>query len=86
MSGENTFLINDFIRAQSWFYGLSENQLNQDNNAAVLIESTPPNFNFMNDARVDEKGGRVTTNAKLVAFKNNPISIYTYRFLTNLCL
>lgn len=38
---------------------LTETWLDQDNSAAVLIESTPPNFNFMSAARVHKRGGGV---------------------------
>lgn len=35
--------------------------LDQDNSAAVLLQSFPPNFSFMGEARVHEKGGGVVT-------------------------
>ena len=35
---------------------LTETWLDQGNSAAVLIESTPPNFSFVSAARVHKKG------------------------------
>lgn len=34
---------------------LTETWLGQNNSTAVLIESTPPNFSFMSEARRDEE-------------------------------
>ena len=59
LSGK-TFLINDFIIEHNLdFMFLTETWLDQDNSAAVLIKSTPPNFSFMSEARVHKKGGGV---------------------------
>ena len=38
---------------------LTETWLDQDNSAAALIESTPPNFSFVTESRVHKKGGGV---------------------------
>lgn len=38
---------------------LTETWLSQDNGAAALIESAPPNFSFISEARVNKKGGGV---------------------------
>ena len=55
-----TFLINDLIiKHKLNFMFLTETWLDQDNSAAVLIESTPPNFSFISEARVHKKGGGV---------------------------
>lgn len=54
------FLINDFIIEHKLdFMFLTETWLDQNNSAAVLIESTPPNFSFMSEARMHKKGGGV---------------------------
>lgn len=59
MSGK-IFLINDFIIKQNLdFMFLTETWLDQDNTAAVLIETTSPNFSSMSEARVHKKGGGV---------------------------
>lgn len=55
-----SFLINDFIVKHGLnFMFLTETWLDQNNSAAVLIESTPPNFSFLSEARVNKKGGGV---------------------------
>lgn len=52
--------INDFIIKHNLdLMFLIETWLDQNNSAAVLTESTPPNFNFMSEARVHKKGGGV---------------------------
>lgn len=52
--------INDFIIKHNLdLMFLTETWLDQNNSAAVLIESTPPNFNFMREAGVHKKGGGV---------------------------
>ncbi|KAI4800683.1 hypothetical protein KUCAC02_009526 [Chaenocephalus aceratus] len=55
-----TFLINDFITEHNLdFMFLTETWIEQNNSAAVLIESTPPNFSFMSQERMHKKGGGV---------------------------
>ena len=57
-----SFLINDFINEHNLdFMFLTETWLSQDNSAAVLIESTPPNYSFFSEARVHKRGGGVAT-------------------------
>ena len=38
---------------------LTETWLEQNNSAAVLIESTPPGYGFISEARVSRRGGGV---------------------------
>ena len=45
---------------------LTETWLDQNNSAAVLIESAPPGFIFMNESRVHKRGGGVA-----ILFKNS---------------
>ncbi len=53
------FLITDFIIEHILdFMFLTETWLNQNNSASVLIESTPPNFSVMSEARAQKRGGR----------------------------
>lgn len=55
-----SFLINDYIVQHNLdFMFLTETWLSQDNGAAALIESAPPNFSFISEARVNKKGGGV---------------------------
>ena len=59
LSGK-TFLINEFIiRHNLDLMFLTETWLNEENSAVILIESTPPNFNFISEPRVLRKGGGV---------------------------
>ena len=39
---------------------LTESRLNQDNSAAVHIESSPPYFCFISETRMHKKGGGVS--------------------------
>ena len=39
---------------------LTETWLDQDNSAAVHIESSPPNFSFISETRMHKKGGGVS--------------------------
>ena len=39
------------------FVFLTENWLDQNNSAAVLIESTRPGYSFISEARVSRRGG-----------------------------
>ena len=56
-----TFFINDFITEHTLdFMFLTETWLEQNNSAAVLIESTPPGYSFISEARVSRRGGGVT--------------------------
>ena len=62
-----TFLINDFITEHNLdFMFLTETWLDQNNSTAVLVESTPPNYSFISEARVNRRGGGVA-----VLFKNS---------------
>ncbi|MDG2555400.1 hypothetical protein P7M41_25725, partial [Vibrio parahaemolyticus] len=57
-----TFIINDLILDNSIdFMFLTETWLNENNSAAVLIESAPPNFHFISSVRELRKGGGVAT-------------------------
>ena len=59
-SAGKTFLINDFITEHTLdFMFLTETWLDQTNSAAVLIESTPPGYSFISEARVSRRGGGV---------------------------
>ena len=59
LSGK-TFLINDFITEHNLdFMFLTETWLDQNNSTAALIESTPPNYSFLSEARVNRRGGGV---------------------------
>ena len=52
LAGES-FLIHDFIIKHSLnFMFLTESRLNQDNSAAVHIESSPPYFCFISETRM----------------------------------
>ena len=42
-----------------WILFLTEIWLEQNNSAAVLIESTPPGYSFISEARVSRRGGGV---------------------------
>lgn len=55
-----TFLINDLITEHSLdSMFLTETWLDQSNSGAVLIETTPPNYSFISEARVSRRGGGV---------------------------
>ena len=55
-----TFLINDFITKHNLdFMFLTETWLDQSN--VALIESAPPNYNFVSEPRLHKKGGGVAT-------------------------
>lgn len=55
-----TFLINDLITEHSLdFMFLTETWLDQSNSGAVLIETAPPNYSFISEARVSRRGGGV---------------------------
>ena len=56
-----SFLIHDFIiKHNLTFMFLTETWLDQDNSAAVHIESSPPNFSFISETRMHKKGGGVS--------------------------
>ena len=51
-------MIHDFIFKHNLnFLFLPETWLDQDNSAAVHVESSPPNFSFMSETRINETGG-----------------------------
>lgn len=55
-----SFLINDFIIKHNLdFIFLTETWLSVNNSDTVLIESAPPGFIFINEARIHRKGGGV---------------------------
>jgi len=57
-----SFLINDLICAYNLdFLFLTETWLDLANNASALIESAPPNYNFMSSIRSNKKGGGIAT-------------------------
>lgn len=56
---KNIFNLFFLIMQNLNFMFSTETWLDQDISAAVLIESTPPNFSFMSEARVHKKGGGV---------------------------
>ncbi|XP_029902284.1 uncharacterized protein LOC115355565 [Myripristis murdjan] len=57
-----SFIVNDFINKHKLdFMFLTETWLGQENSAAVLIETAPPNFSFFSEARIHKRGGGVAT-------------------------
>jgi len=55
-----SFLVNDLIIQHKLdFLFLTETWLDSMNNAAVLIESAPPNFSFVSENRINKRGGGV---------------------------
>ena len=57
-----SLLINDFIIEKKLdFMFLTETWLNENNSAAVLTESAPPDFHFISSVRELRKGGGIAT-------------------------